>query len=68
MHRAVYVPLPDNAVMEALEHVSRGQLRHPREQAAWFILDGLRRVGALPTESTTDVTPASDRPAVAAGA
>jgi hypothetical protein len=67
MHRAVYVPLPDDATMDALERVSRHQLRQPREQAAWFILDGLRRANALPPEPTR-LTEANDRPAVAAGA
>lgn len=45
--RSIYVPLPDGAG-DRLRELARRELRDPREQAAWLILDGLRRAGMEP--------------------
>jgi len=58
--RSIYVPLPEGAA-DRLRELARRELRDPREQAAWLILDGLRRAG-LPV----NVSP-HDRAAMAAG-
>jgi hypothetical protein len=42
--RSIYVPLPDPAT-DRLRELAQRELRDPREQAAWLILDGLRRAG-----------------------
>lgn len=42
--RSIYVPLPEGAG-ERLRELARRELRDPREQATWLILDGLRRAG-----------------------
>jgi hypothetical protein len=42
--RSIYVPLPEGAG-DRLRELARRELRDPREQAAWLILDGLRRAG-----------------------
>ena len=47
--RNMYVPIPGDAA-EALRELSRREFRHPREQAAYFIVEALRARGALPTE------------------
>jgi len=52
----VYVSLPNTAA-DALRELARREFRHPRDQAAKLLVDGLRRAGALPTEQTE-----SDRP------
>jgi hypothetical protein len=59
--RGIYVPLPDPAARRALVNMAEREQRDPRQQAARFILDGLRAAGALPIEVTDyrDVTPAS---------
>ncbi len=41
--RAIYVPLPEDAV-ERLRDLATAQRRDTRQQAAVLILDGLRRV------------------------
>lgn len=46
--RSIYVPLPEGAA-DRLRELSRRELRDPREQATWLILDGLRRAG-LPVD------------------
>jgi hypothetical protein len=53
-----YVPISDPAARRALVNVATRELRDPRQQAARFILDGLRAAGALPIEVTDyrDVT------------
>ena len=40
--RVLYVPLPSEA-FEILSRLAARELRHPRQQAARLILDGLRR-------------------------
>ena len=53
--KAIYVALPAEA-FEALRRLAAHELRHPRQQAARLILDGLRRevsnasFGATPVE------------------
>lgn len=42
--RSIYVPLPEGAT-DRLRDLARRELRDPREQAAWLILDGLKRAG-----------------------
>ena len=40
--RSIYVPLPEAAIPSLVELAQR-ELRDPKAQAAWLILDGLRR-------------------------
>lgn len=42
--RSIYVPLPEGAA-DRLRELARRELRDPKEQATWLILDGLRRAG-----------------------
>ena len=49
--RGIYVPLPPQA-REALFDWTDNEWRSPREQAAKFVVEGLRSAGALPTEQT----------------
>lgn len=42
--RSIYVPLPEGA-SDRLRELARRELRDPKEQAAWLILDGLKRAG-----------------------
>ena len=42
--RSLYVPLPEDATVR-LRELARRELRDPREQAAWLILEGLKRAG-----------------------
>lgn len=44
--RAVHIPLPDD-VADALYELSRRQFRHPRQQAAFLLVEGLRQAGVL---------------------
>ncbi len=53
MSRQVYVPLPESAV-EALVRVARDERRRPRDQAAVFILEALRRRAEDEAHKTTD--------------
>jgi hypothetical protein len=62
--RSFYVPLAGNAA-EALRELSRREFRHPREQAALFVVEGLRRAGALPSDQAdTDSGPTAALEAV----
>jgi len=74
---SMYIKLQGD-VATVLGRVSRRERRNPRDQAAVFIEDALRRAGALPIEvtdyrdATDDVagelaTPAPAEPASAAG-
>jgi hypothetical protein len=53
----MYIKLQGD-VATVLGRVSRRERRNPRDQAALYIEDGLRRAGALPVEVTSyrDVT------------
>lgn len=42
--KSIYVPLPE-AATDRLRELARRELRDPKEQAAWLILDGLQRAG-----------------------
>jgi len=55
--RPIYVQLPDEQTRRALVNVAESEFRDPRAQAAKFIVEGLKRVGAL-----TD-----DRPSISRG-
>jgi hypothetical protein len=56
--RSPYRELP-NIARDALFHVAEEEVRSPSEQIAWYVLDGLRRAGALPVAlSASD--PAAD--------
>ena len=57
--RAIYVALPEGAA-DRLRELARRELRDPREQATWLILDGLRRAG-LPVESRQNRAGAATR-------
>jgi len=45
--RSIYVPLPEGAAAR-LRELARREVRDPREQATFLILDGLRRAGLDP--------------------
>jgi hypothetical protein len=62
---SVYARLSESAY-DALLTVAERDFRDPREQAAKFIVDGLRRAHALPPEST-DTARADNRTPVGAG-
>ncbi len=56
MPRGIFVPLPDRS-REALYELAEKEWRDPRDQAAKFIVEGLKRVGALTNErSATQAT------------
>jgi hypothetical protein len=55
--RPIYVQLPDEQTRRALVNVAESEFRDPRAQAAKFIVDGLRRAGALPAEERTIASP-----------
>lgn len=62
--RSIYVPLPEDAG-DRLRELARRELRDPREQAAWLILDGLRRAGLdvdLTGREIAALAPARPRP------
>lgn len=44
--RSVHIPLPGD-LADALYELSRREYRHPRQQAAYLLAEGLRRAGAL---------------------
>jgi hypothetical protein len=46
--RSIYVPLPEEAA-DRLRELAAREMRDPRDQATWLILEGLRRAG-LPVE------------------
>jgi hypothetical protein len=60
----LYVKLPGD-VAHALIETSRREWRHPKEQAALYIAEGLRRAGTLPTDDhlTAAGSPAMREPA-----
>jgi hypothetical protein len=47
--RNVYVPLSESTI-EQLRELARREYRGAKEQAAWLILDGLRRAGLEPEQ------------------
>jgi hypothetical protein len=55
MPRGIYVPLPSRE-REALFDLADQEWRSPREQAAKFVVDGLKAAGVLATDQ-------ADRPA-----
>jgi hypothetical protein len=57
---SVYVRLPEPA-REALYDLAEREWRDPRDQAALFIMEGLKRAGVLPEEPSFVST---DRPLV----
>ena len=58
--RPIYVPLPDEPTRRALVNIAEREFRDPRAQAAKFIVEGLKRAGALPTDDQpTDLTTAA---------
>ena len=50
--RGIYVPVSDPIARRALVNLAEREMRDPRDQAAYLILEGLRRVGALPESKT----------------
>ncbi len=52
MARGIFVPLPD-VPRDALYELAEREWRDPREQAAKFIVEGLRRAGVLNDERST---------------
>lgn len=63
MSRGIYVLLPKRE-REALLGLADSEWRSPREQAAKFVVEGLKRANALPSESDRSADPAA---AVGAG-
>jgi hypothetical protein len=62
---SVYARLPSAAAYDALLMVAEESFRDPREQAAWFIVDGLRRANALhDQEQTAELNRAAEGAAV----
>ena len=60
--RSIYVPLPEGTA-DRLRELARRELRDPKEQAAWLILDGLRRAGLdVELESRERAALAAGRP------
>jgi hypothetical protein len=57
----IYVKLPGD-VSDALYRVAARQWRHPREQALYFIAEGLRQLGELPDRELTQKLPATLSP------
>jgi hypothetical protein len=58
--RNIYVKLPGD-IADALIRVADEQWRLPRDQAAYFIADGLRRLGELPADVTLEPVGGPDR-------
>lgn len=61
--RSIYVPLPEGAA-DRLRELARRELRDPKEQATWLILDGLKRAGLsvdLQTREAATLEPAGRR-------
>jgi hypothetical protein len=58
--KAIYVALPTEA-FEALRRLAARELRHPRQQAARLILDGLRRDVSDASLGATSVEVARER-------
>ena len=52
--RPIYVPLPDEQTRRALVNIAEREFRDPRAQAAKFIVEGLKRAGALTDDRPTD--------------
>jgi hypothetical protein len=50
LRRGIYVPLPSRE-REALLELADSEWRSPREQAAKFVVEGLRQAGALPSDT-----------------
>lgn len=48
--RNIYVPLPD-ATVQQLRELAQREYRDTKAQAAWLILDGLRRADLESTET-----------------
>jgi hypothetical protein len=42
--RSIYVPLPEGAA-DRLREMAQREMRDPKAQASWLILDGLKRAG-----------------------
>jgi hypothetical protein len=51
--RNLYVPLTDTAV-EQLRELARHEYRDTKAQAAWLILEGLRRAGLEPESQAAE--------------
>ena len=62
--RRISVPIHDEQTRRALVNLAEREMRDPRDQAAYFILQGLRAAGALPnTKTAAGVESASAVPA-----
>ncbi len=62
--RSVYIALPDSA-LDRLAELARREMRDPKAQASWLILDGLRRAGLdvdLTGRESAALEPARPRP------
>ena len=64
--RPIYVQLPDEQTRRALVNVAESAFRDPRAQAAKFIVEGLKRAGALADDHSTTPTVSSPDPRSAA--
>ena len=65
--RPIYVPLPDEQTRRALVNIAEREFRHPRAQAAKFIVEGLKRAGVLTDDDrSADLITSSPDPRSAA--
>ncbi len=60
--RPIYVPLPDEQTRRALVNVAESEFRDPRAQAAKFIVEGLKRAGALSDDRSATLVASSRGP------
>lgn len=49
--RRISVPIHDDQARRALVNLAEREMRDPRDQAAYLILEGLRAAGALPEQN-----------------
>jgi hypothetical protein len=59
--RGIYVPVSDPVARRALVNLAEREMRDPRDQAAYLIVEGLRAAGALPDLKTAPAEPATAR-------
>jgi hypothetical protein len=52
--RRIQIPIYDDRVRRALVNLAEREMRDPRDQAAYLILEGLRQRGLLPDRDTNE--------------
>jgi hypothetical protein len=56
--RGIYVPVSDPIARRALVNLAEREMRDPRDQAAYLILEGLRQRELLPETKNAPAQPA----------